>query len=242
MAAGAILALASLFWIWTAVTARDMYGSMTGLSAWLMTSTWDGPHLLFLWVMWAVMMAAMMLPSALPLLMLYHGALRRQVPSSQVFLCVSAMIVGYLTIWAAFSVGATAVHRLLSTLLVLSPMMEMTSRVSIGITLLVVGLYQLTPWKVRCLRFCRSPLSMVMHRWRSDMAGAVKMGTEHGVYCVGCCWALMLLLFAGGVMNLMVIAGLTIVVLIEKVSPLGVQASRGIGGMLCAAGVWFIVR
>jgi predicted metal-binding membrane protein len=242
MVAGAILAPVALFWILTAAMALDMYGSMTGVSAWMMTPTWDWPHVLLLWAMWAVMMGAMMLPSAMPLLLLYHGALRRQAPPSRVFLCVAAMIVGYLTIWAAFSVGATAAQRLLSRLLVLSPMMEMTSGVAIGITLLLAGVYQLTPWKARCLHVCRAPLSMVMQRWRSGMAGAVKMGTEHGVYCVACCWALMLLLFAGGVMNLVVIAGLTVVVLIEKVSPLGIHASRGIGGLLCAAGVWFIVR
>ena len=240
VAASGIVAVTCLFWIWIAATARDMYGSMSGLSAWMMTSTWDPPHLLFLWLMWAVMMAAMMLPSAAPLLLLYEGALRRRATATSVNAHVAAMAAGYVAVWAVFSVGATALQRLLSTLLVLTPMMEMTGSAAIGITLLLVGIYQLTPWKGRCLLACRSPLTLVMHRWRSGIGGAMRMGAEHGAYCVGCCWALMLLLFAGGVMNLLVIAGLTVLVLVEKLSPIGSQASRGLGGLLCAAGVWWL--
>jgi predicted metal-binding membrane protein len=200
--------------------------------------------------MWAVMMAAMMLPSAMPLLLLYNAIVRRRAPrlrsgqaaATRVYLHVSAMAAGYLLTWAAFSVGATALQRVLSTLLVLTPMMEMRSTLAIGITLLLAGGYQLTPWKGGCLRQCRSPLVFVMQRWRDGITGGLKMGMEHGVYCVGCCWALMLLLFAGGVMNLTVIIGLTVVVLIEKVTPIGVHASRALGGVMIAAGVWFIVR
>ena len=222
--------------------ARDMYGSMTGLSAWMMTPTWDAPHLFLLWLMWAVMMGAMMLPSAMPLLLLYDGALRRRAAAQHVPLHVYAMAAGYLLTWAAFSAGATGLQRVLSRLLVLNPMMEMPSSAAMGMTLLFAGAYQLTPWKGVCLRRCRSPLAFVMQRWRDGVAGALKMGVEHGAYCLGCCWALMLLLFAGGVMNLTVIIGLTALVLVEKVTPIGVQASRVVGGLMIAAGVWFIVR
>jgi predicted metal-binding membrane protein len=159
-----------------------------------------------------------------------------------VTLHVSAMAAGYLLTWAAFSVGATTLQRVLSRFLVLTPMMEMRSTVAIGATLLLAGAYQLTPWKGVCLHLCRSPLAVVMQRWRDGVTGALKMGIEQGAYCVGCCWALMLLLFAGGVMNLTVIIGLTAIVLIEKATPIGVHASRALGGLMIAGGVWFIAR
>src|SRR5690606_29864080 len=135
---------------------------------------------------------------------------------------VYAMGAGYVAVWALFSVGATALQRMLSEMLILNPMMEMPGRTAVGATLLLAGAWQLTPWKAACLSQCRSPLAFVMQRWRDGAAGALRMGVEHGAWCVGCCWALMLLLFAGGVMNLTVIVGLTAIVLIEKLLPPGV--------------------
>lgn len=237
-----IVAAIVLGWAWIVPMARDMYGPMTGTSAWMMRSTWDAPHLLLLWLMWAVMMAAMMLPSAVPLLLLYDGVLRRRRPSGRAAVQVYAMGAGYLLVWGIFSVGATVLQRVLSGMLILNPMMEMPNRTAVGATLLLAGAYQLTPWKAACLSQCRSPLSFVMQRWREGVSGASRMGVEHGAYCLGCCWALMLLLFAGGVMNLAVIVGLTAIVLIETVSPLGVRVSRVLGALMLAAGAWFMVR
>jgi len=231
-----------LGWAWIVPMARDMYGPMTGASAWMMRSTWDVPHLLLLWLMWAVMMAAMMLPSAVPLLLLYDGVLRRRSASARVAVHVYALGAGYLLAWGLFSVAATVLQRVLSHLLLLDPMMEMPSRAAVGVTLLLAGAYQLTPWKAACLSQCRSPLAFVMGRWREGVGGAVKMGLEHGAYCLGCCWALMLLLFAGGVMNLTVIVGLTVIVLIEKATPIGIQASRLLGVGMLGAGAWFLLR
>jgi predicted metal-binding membrane protein len=241
VAAGIIVAI-GLGWAWIVPMARDMYGPMTGASAWMMRSTWDTPHLLLLWLMWAVMMAAMMLPSAVPLLMLYDGVLRRRGSSRQAAIQVYALGAGYLLVWTLFSLGATVLQRVLSRMLILNPMMEMPSRTAVGATLLLAGVYQLTPWKAACLSQCRSPLSFVMQRWREGVSGAVRMGEEHGAYCLGCCWALMLLLFAGGVMNLAVIVGLTAIVLIEKVTPLGVPISRMLGALMLATGAWFVIR
>lgn len=229
-------------WAWIVPMARDMYGPMTGASAWMMRSTWDAPHLLLLWLMWAVMMAAMMLPSAVPLLLLYDGVLRRRRASGRVAGHVYAMGGGYVLVWAIFSVGATVLQWVLSDWLILDPMMEMRSETAIAATLLVAGAYQLTPWKAACLTACRSPLSFVMRQWREGVRGGFRMGVEHGAYCLGCCWALMLLLFAGGVMNLAVIVGLTAIVVIEKMMPLGVGVGRGLGALMLAAGVWFILR
>src|SRR5690606_27310545 len=172
--------------------ARDMYGPMTGASAWMMRSRWDAPHLFLLWLMWAVMMAAMMLPSAAPLLLLYHGALSRRHAPGGASVHVYAMGAGYLAVRAIFSVGATALQRLLSGMSILNPMMEMPGRTAIGATLLLAGAWQLTPWKAVCLSHCRSPLSFIMQHWRDGLRGAVTMGLEHGAWCLGCCWALML--------------------------------------------------
>jgi predicted metal-binding membrane protein len=237
-----LIAITLLCWLWIAPMAQDMYGAMTGPSAWMMTPVWSWRHTFLLWLMWAVMMAAMMLPSAMPLLALYDGALRRRAATGSAALQVYGMAAGYLLAWAGFSVGATALQRLLARSLVLNPMMEMTGRTAVAITLLLAGAYQLTPWKATCLRQCRSPLVFIMQRWRSGIAGALRMGLEHGAYCLGCCWALMLLLFAGGVMNLTIIVGLTAIVLIEKVSPGGVMLSRALGAALIAAGGWFLLQ
>jgi len=223
------------------VMARDMYGPMRGASAWMMTARWDLPHVLLLWAMWAVMMTGMMLPSASPLILLYGAAVRRsaqRTATRQIY----AIAAGYLIAWAAFSLGATALQRVLASQLLVSPMMEaVNSRVSATL-LLAAGAYQWTPLKHACLRQCRSPIAFLMGRWRSGSSGAFRMGLEHGAACVGCCWALMLLLFAGGVMNVLVIIGLTAFVAFEKLAPLGRYGARITGGLMVAGGLWWLVR
>jgi predicted metal-binding membrane protein len=228
-------------WAWIALMARDMYGDMLGASAWMMTADWDVPHLLLLWAMWAVMMTAMMLPSAAPLVLLYAGALRS---SGDVHVArkMYAIAAGYVLVWVLFSVAATIVQRVLSTMLVLTPMMEPATPVAAAILLAVAGLYQVTPLKRACLRVCRSPLSYLLQHWRSGTFGAFRLGAQHGTYCVGCCWALMLLLFAGGVMNLVVIVVLTLWVLAEKFAPLGEQTARVSGVALLAVALWALTR
>ena len=236
-----VVLLPLVSWGWIVVMARDMYGPMTGASAWMMTPAWDGPHVLLLWAMWAVMMTGMMLPSASPLLLLYGVAARRSSPESSAGL-VYALAAGYLAIWAVFSLGATALQRVLAELLLVSPMMEATSPAFGGTLLLVAGVYQMTPLKHLCLRACQSPLGFLMGRWRPGRSGAFRLGLAHGAYCVGCCWALMLLLFAGGVMNLVVIGALTAFVSFEKLVPLGVAGARISGTLLIAAGIWMLAR
>ena len=236
-----IVVLPALSWIWIVVMARDMYGPMTGASAWMMTLRWDVRHLLLLWAMWTVMMAGMMLPTASPVILLYGAAARRSGPRTAAR-HTYALAAGYLVAWTAFSFGATALQRALALMLLVSPMMEaVNSRVSAAL-LLVAGGYQWTPLKRACLRACRSPLGFLMGRWRAGSRGAFRMGLEHGSYCVGCCWALMLLLFAGGVMNLLVIVGLTAFVAFEKMAPLGRYGAQISGGLMVAAGLWMLVR
>ena len=228
-------------WMWIVVMARDMYGPMTGASAWMMTAMWDVPHLLLLWAMWAVMMAAMMLPSASPMLLLY-GVVARRSRQPRAARQIYALAAGYLMVWTLFSLGATTLQRALVALLLVSPMMEITKAAAGATLLLVAGLYQLTPLKRACLRKCQSPLGFLVSRWRSGFSGAFMMGLEHGAYCVGCCWALMLLLFAGGVMNLTVIAALTALVAFEKLAPFGMYGAWISGVLLMATGLWVLLR
>jgi predicted metal-binding membrane protein len=224
-----LITLAS--WWWITVMALDMYGPMTGASAWMMKPHWGAFHLLLLWAMWAVMMTAMMLPSATPMILLGGSA-------GQGYL----LALGYVVVWAGFSVGATALQWALRQLLVLTPMMEPSSRLTGAVLVGLAGVYQFTPLKHACLRTCQSPMTFLAQHWRSGRWGAFRMGVEHGVYCVGCCWALMLVLFAGGVMNLTVILALTLLVAVEKLAPVGLQSARVSGALLVVAAVWMLVR
>src|SRR5262249_25070707 len=151
---------------------------------------------------------------ASPMLLTYGAIARRSAQASAASL-IYAFAAGYLLVWSVFSVGATALQRLLSAYLLISSMMEITNRTAAAVLLIIAGLYQLTPFKHGCLRLCQSPLGFLMSRWRSGLSGAFLMGLKHGTYCVGCCWGLMLLLFVGGVMNLTVIAALTVFVAFE---------------------------
>jgi predicted metal-binding membrane protein len=228
-------------WSWIVAMARDMYGPMTGASAWMMTPRWDAPHMLLLWTMWAVMMAGMMLPSAAPLLLLFGAAARRRSVNADAAREIVALAAGYVTMWAIFSVVVTAAQLTLAALLIVSPMMTLTSPSVAAALLFLAGTYQLTPLKSMCLRKCQSPVSFLMHRWRSGVGGAFRMGIDHGTYCLGCCWAVMLLLFVGGVMNLTVIAALTAFVLFEKIGPFGVYTARVSGGLLIAGSAWMLL-
>src|SRR5512137_595553 len=158
---GAFAAAVALCWAWIVPMARDMYGAMTGPSAWMMTDRWDFAHVALLLAMWVVMMAGMMLPSAAPTLLLYAGVIRKSADHQQARALVYAFAGGYLVVWTAFSAAATALQRVLANLLVLSPMMEARDTTFGSALLLVAGLYQLTPFKRTCLESCRSPAAFI---------------------------------------------------------------------------------
>jgi predicted metal-binding membrane protein len=192
--------------------------------------------------MWAVMMTGMMLPSASPLILLYAGALRTR-GVGQAGRRIYALAGGYVLVWALFSVAATVLQRLLSSALVLTPMMEPATPVVAASILAAAGLYQLTPLKTTCLRVCRSPLAYLMQHWGAgNPAAAFRLGVGHGLFCLGCCWAMMLLLFAGGVMNLVVILALTAWVLAEKMAPFGAHTTKAGGMLLLALAAWMVAR
>jgi len=238
LALGSLTLLAGACWAWIVPMARDMYGSMAGPAEWMMTATWDGPHLLLLFAMWAAMMVGMMLPSAAPTLLVYGMVARRGDGATDAPLRVHIFAGGYLVVWTAFSAAATAAQRGFTSGGVLSPMMESRAPLMSAAVLIVAGIYQLTPLKQACLAACQSPAAFIVKHWRAGRAGAFRLGLVHGGYCLGCCWALMLLLFAGGVMNLAVIGGLTFFLLAEKLLPPALQAGRFSGVLLVASGLW----
>lgn len=239
---GALAVIIVLCWAWIVPMARDMYGSMEGPSAWMMTDTWDFTHLTLLFAMWVVMMAGMMLPSAAPTLILYAGVIRKSPGAGRVQAHVYAFAGGYLLVWTAFSLLATGLQRALAHWLLLSPMMEIRAGWFGSALLVVAGIYQLTPFKRTCLDSCRSPAAFIAQHWQRGVKGGFHIGVAHGLYCLGCCWALMLLLFVGGVMNLWWISALTIFVLVEKVAPLGAQGGRLSGWLIIAFGIFNLVR
>jgi len=222
---------------WIVPMARDMYGPMTGASALMMSSAWNLRHTSLLAAMWIVMMVGMMTPSASPTLLIYAAVMRRY-EGPRAALRVYPMAAGYLLVWTAFSIGAALLQRVLSVS-VLSPMMEVTTPWA-ALLLLLAAVYQMTPFKAACLESCRSPIEFISTHMRSGADGAFRMGVRHGLLCVGCCWALMLLLFAGGVMNLWTIAALTLFVLVEKLSLFGPRTARITAAGLAIIAVWIL--
>jgi len=189
-----------------------------------MSSRWTVPELAMVVVMWSVMMGAMMLPSAMPMILSH----RRMSPRNQGGRH-SAFVVAYLLIWSGFSCAAALLQWWLQKQGLLSRMLVLTDGVIAGAILIGIGLFQFTQLKDVCLNTCRTPLGFLMTEWRDGTAGAFGMGLKHGASCVGCCWALMATLFVFGVMNVMAVALLATAVALEKLTPWGVQIARLIG-------------
>ena len=195
-----------------------------------------------MFLMWWVMMIGMMLPSALPMTLTFATVNRRRRELGTPYVPTAVFVAGYLLAWGAFSLAATGLQWGLERAALLTPMMRTSSSLLGGLLFVAVGLYQLTPLKHACLRRCRSPLAFVLERWHDGTAGALRMGVEHGAYCLGCCALLMTLLFVGGVMNLLWVAAIAAWVLLEKVLPAGEALARGAGVAAMAFGAWLIAR
>lgn len=193
---------------------------------------WSLAAALAIWSMWAVMMAAMMLPSALPTVLSFVQLAARQGERWR----AAAFVAAYLTVWFGFSVAATAAQWALQAMDWLDQMIVSTSAALNAVLLLVAGAYQFSPLKRLCLARCRSPLAFLLGEWRPGRAGAFAMGWRLGLFCVGCCWALMALLFVGGVMNLVWIAALSLAVAVEKLAPGGERVAAVLGLGLLAVG------
>jgi predicted metal-binding membrane protein len=204
--------------------------------------TWSSVYFLLMFVMWFVMMVAMMLPSAAPMIQLFSAISRKNEENNGTRVPTIVFVVGYITVWGGFSLIATLFQWGLEELTTLEPMMANTSPFFGSALLVVAGIYQLTPLKHTCLRHCRSPIDFLGHRWRSGAKGALIMGLEHGVFCLGCCWALMALLFYGGIMNLYWIIGLALFVLLEKGMPAGHWIGRFSGIILIIWGATLLLQ
>jgi predicted metal-binding membrane protein len=188
------------------------------------------------WVfaMWWVMMLGMMLPSAAPMILMFEAVQRRQRERERPYVPTAMFVAGYLIVWGGFSVAATAAQWGLQQGAFLSPMLGLASSTLGGLLFILAAIYQFTPLKHACLRQCRSPFAFVLNHWRNGWGGALRMGAGHGLYCLGCCWVLMALLFAVGVMNLLWVAAIAAFVFAEKLLPGGVWVGR-IGGVAMAA-------
>lgn len=204
-------------------------------------SPWALSDILMLFVMWSVMMAGMMLPSAAPVILLTIGTYRRR-GGARARISTALFVTGYLAAWTGFSALATLLQTYLHQRSLLTGYMSASSAWLAGSVFLIAGIYQWLPWKAACLSHCQSPLQFLSAHWREGIVGALRMGLHHGSYCVGCCWALMLLLFAAGVMNLLWVAAISAFVLLEKIIPRSAFLGRSAGILLIAWGAYLISR
>ena len=240
-----LAATIALAWIYLVRAAASMNGmtaeaqmhaamGMADMRAWGL-GDWFG-----LFVMWDVMMAAMMLPSAAPVIVLVLGVYRRRA-DRQARSAAVTFVLGYLLAWTGFSVAASAAQLGLHRAALLAPDMSLASPVVSGVILLAVGVYQWLPLKSTCLTHCQSPFGFITQHWREGSFGGLVMGLRHGMYCVGCCWLLMIVLFVVGVMNLVWVAALTGFVLIEKLVRGGTHVGRAVGLAAAAWGLYLML-
>lgn len=233
--------LTLLAWLYLLHLAHDM-GAMDMGPAAPMARPWSPRDLVLTFVMWAVMMVAMMVPSAAPMILFFATITRARVEPGRRGARTAVFVAAYLLVWTAFSALATLGQWGLHSAALLSPHALTVTPVAGGALLIAAGVYQLTPLKYACLARCQSPLGFVMRQWREGPGGALVMGLRHGAYCVGCCWSLMALLFVAGVMNLLWVAAIAGFVLVEKVVAAGRAVSWVAGGVLTAWGVWVLAR
>ncbi len=202
-----------------------------------MDAQWRPTDVFLTFAMWAVMMVGMMGPSAAPVLLLFAATRARQ-GERGARAAVPMFGLGYVAVWVGFSLCATLVQWALHQGALLSPAMAAASPRLAGALLIGAGVYQLTPLKRACLTHCQTPLGFLMRHWRDGAGGAFEMGVRHGVYCLGCCWALMGVLFAVGVMNLVWVAVLSAFILVEKMGDSGAHVARVGGVLLVGLGVF----
>lgn len=238
--------VAAIAWAYTIYEARRM--NLSGVCECMRMkmagpdlSSWPAATLLPLFLMWAIMMIAMMLPSALPMILTFAAVRRSRERLGRAYTSMSIFVGGYVAIWCAFSAIAALVQWWMHRQALLSSSMAATSSLLTGALLLAAAVFQFTPLKRACLTHCRGPLEFIMTRWREGNLGAFRMGLEHGAFCTGCCWALMALLFVAGVMNILWIAALTLMVCMEKVLPTQAQASVVAGIVFAGWGLFVLV-
>ena len=204
---------------------------------------WMSIEFAFVFAMWAVMMIGMMAPSAAPMILMYARAGRQAAAEARPFAATGWFAAGYFLVWIGFSLIATAVQWAVERAALLDARMASASTVLGGIVLIAAGIYQWTPLKDVCLAQCQTPLGFLMRHggFRGNVRGCLLLGVRHGGYCLGCCWVLMALLFVGGVMNVLWIALLAVLILLEKIVPFGRWIARAAGVVCAAAGIWMLL-
>ncbi len=203
-----------------------------------MDAHWSLKEIIAVWLMWAVMMGAMMLPSAVPMMLIHQRVAAKRDPETRT--ASRWFLTAYLLTWALFSMAAAILQWSFQSADVISHMLRVQGSLVGGGILVAAGVFQLTPLKAACLHKCRTPMGFLLTDWRSGRLGAFQMGLKHGQYCIGCCWALMMVLFVGGVMSLTTIAVLSGIVAIEKLASRGEQISKLGGILLIVWGLWLI--
>jgi predicted metal-binding membrane protein len=239
IALAGLAAVAALSWLYLWHIAAGMQHA--GMAMTVMPRAPDPAALVLTFVMWTVMMAAMMLPSAAPAILLYGTLVRKHGARGSVLPGVWIFAGAYLLVWTGFSLAAGLLQALLERASLMTPAMTVAGAGLSAAALVAAGVYQLTPLKQACLRKCRAPLEFFMLRWRAGHGGAFRMGLEHGTYCLGCCWALMLLLFVAGVMNLAWVALIAAFVFAEKLLPGARLVSYTAGAVLVLSGFWVLL-
>jgi predicted metal-binding membrane protein len=251
--AGALAAIVALAWgyvLWLAAD-MDMGGmDMTGFrmipaGRGIMApahAPWSAIEFAFVFAMWVVMMVAMMVPSAAPMILMYARVGRHGKAEGKPLAATGWFAAGYVLAWTGFSLAATLVQWAVERAALLDSRMTSASNVLGGIVLIAAGVYQWTPLKDVCLAQCQTPLQFLMRYggFRTDVPGCLLLGLRHGGYCAGCCWVLMALLFVGGVMNVLWIALLAVLILVEKLAPFGRWVARAAGVACVAAGAWML--
>ncbi len=201
---------------------------------------WTALDLSMLFVMWAVMMVAMMTPTVAPMVLTFALISRKRAERDEPIVPTGMFLLGYLVVWTLFSALATGAQAALHSAALLSPRMVSTSPIFGGAILILAGIFQWTPLKNVCLTHCRTPLSFLMTSWCEGHWGALVMGLKHGTFCLVCCWFLMLLLFVTGVMNLLWVAIITGFVVFEKAGPAPRLTGRIVGVLLTGWGLWMM--
>lgn len=229
-----------LAWLYLVSMAGHMSMPEGGMMAMKMP-VWDAGYFLMMFLMWAIMMVGMMVPSVAPTVLIYAAVARKSAGQGTPVAPVGAFVSGYIAVWTIFSLFATVAQWGLDRAALLSPMMVSNSVWLGALLLIAAGIYQFLPIKNKCLTQCRSPVEFISQNWRKGTIGAFRMGVSHGIFCLGCCWVLMLLLFVGGVINLLWIAIIAAFVLLEKVLPLGDLGGRISGILMIMAGAVFLL-
>ncbi len=246
IALSGVVVLSALAWAYVVhlASAVDVMGSDSPVMSAMQTAPmpWGLTDFTMMFAMWSVMMVAMMLPSATPMILLFTKVGSTREADGGPRASSGLFMLGYLLTWTGFSVLATTLNWGLHVGGQLTSLMGRVTPIGGGIVLISAGLFQWSPWKYACLDHCRSPIAFLTTQWRAGALGSLRMGLHHGGYCLGCCWLLMVLLFVLGVMNLVWIAVLTSFVLLEKIVPRGYLLGRAAGFGMIAWGGWLMTQ